>query len=281
MRLLYRLAGAGLAVGLVLLPSLAQTYAGGAPPNWNGAPGSNGTCVACHSGADVNSGTGAVTLAAPATFAPGDTLELVVAVDNTTEPNPERRQGFLISVHDAASGEHAGQLVVLDPMTTQPAQGDENFLTQTPVGSTVAEWAMQWVAPEDAPDSVTVYVAANAANGNGSPSGDFIYTTTAALAKSSTANEPAAQPLAARIEAVYPNPVRTSATVAYALDRPGAVTLTLFDGRGRTVRTTALGVQAAGAHTVSLRADGLAAGIYFLEVSTPQATDVRPVTVVR
>lgn len=283
MRSLYRLAGGGLALGLLLYPFLAHTFAGGAPAGFNGSPPMNVTCVACHAGAEPNSGTGSLEIEAPGTFAPGEALELRVVLENTTEPaeGREPRQGFLLSVHDAESGEHAGRLVVLDPATTQIAQGDEHFLTHTKTGTTVSEWTVRWEAPEEAPEAVTIYVAANAANGDEMTGGDFIYATTATLARSGTSAEATAPPLAARIEAVFPNPVRDAATVAYALERPGPVTLRLFDGRGRALWEAALGAQAAGRHTAALEAGGLASGVYFLEVVTPGATDVRPLTVAR
>jgi hypothetical protein len=39
-------------------------------------------------------------------------------------------------------------------------------------------WNFQWTAPAAPPDQVTFYAAGNAANNNGSTSGDYIYTTT-------------------------------------------------------------------------------------------------------
>jgi hypothetical protein len=39
-------------------------------------------------------------------------------------------------------------------------------------------WSFEWTAPETPPDSVVFYAAGNAANNNGSTSGDYIYTTT-------------------------------------------------------------------------------------------------------
>ena len=60
-----------------------------------------------------------------------------------------------------------------------------------------------------------------------------------------------------------PNPVRTSAGIAYTLATAGRVTLAVYDAQGRVVRTLVDGEQAAGAHRAEFDARGLANGVYF------------------
>ncbi|MDX1420660.1 MAG: DUF1501 domain-containing protein [Rubricoccaceae bacterium] len=95
------------------------------------------------------------------------------------------------------------------------------------------------------------------------------------------AAEPGAAPHAAVLEAPYPNPFRGRTTVAFALDRPGRVALTVSDARGRLVARLASGPHTAGRHAVPFHADGLPSGVYHLRLETDKGVQSRPVTVVR
>jgi hypothetical protein len=98
--------------------------------------------------------------------------------------------------------------------------------------------------------------------------------------QSQAASQPAAAPAAgseagpARTElaGVYPNPVRSDATVEYSLAQEGAVDLSVYDVRGARVRTLQSGVFAAGRYTV--RWDGrddsgrrISGGMYFVRLN--------------
>jgi len=73
---------------------------------------------------------------------------------------------------------------------------------------------------------------------------------------------------------VSPNPLNPSATLTYRTTRPGAVTITVFDPSGRTVRTLLReSFVPAGYHDVSVEGTGdsgarLASGVYFYRVET-------------
>ena len=280
---MYGFAGVLLTLGFVLYPALAISFSFGAPAAWNGSPGSNGVCTACHSSFELNSGTGSVSIAAPESFVPGETISIVIAVDNTTPlfPGaPHLRQGFEVSVHDA-DGNHVGAFEITDAEHTQFAGGDSSYVTHTGAGNELSEWTMNWTAPEDAPDAVTFYVAGNAGNGGESSLGDYIYTTELTVPRTTVANEDEAAPLVARVEAVYPNPFVRTATVDYTLERPLPVTVTLYDGLGRAVRVLEEGARSAGAHAVRVEAGDLPAGVYFVEVRTPESSVTRPLTLAR
>jgi len=49
----------------------------------------------------------------------------------------------------------------------------------------------------------------------------------------------------------HPNPFNPRTTIAFVLDRPGEVSLEVFDQRGRLVRTLLAGTLAAGYHAVN------------------------------
>ncbi len=186
MRLLYGFLGVALAFAFVLYPLMAVSYSTGAPAGFNGAPSANGNCTACHFSFPVNSGTGDVAINAPTTFVPGETITFTVSVDNTTPPlagGTGRRQGFQVSVED--DGGDVGTLVIADPVNTQFASGDANYVTHTAAGNQRTSWTVRWTAPDDAPNAVTIYAAGNAGNGGDGPAGDYIYTDAAVMTQAS------------------------------------------------------------------------------------------------
>lgn len=76
-----------------------------------------------------------------------------------------------------------------------------------------------------------------------------------------------------------PNPVRGDAAIHYALPGPGPARLEVFDVRGARVAVLEDGPQAAGAHAVTWRTAGRAAGLYWVRLRTPGAERVRAVVV--
>jgi trimeric autotransporter adhesin len=67
----------------------------------------------------------------------------------------------------------------------------------------------------------------------------------------------------------FPNPSRSSATLAWSLPAASRTQLTLFDIAGRVVREPLRGTQlSAGPHQVGLDVQGLSAGIYFARLET-------------
>ena len=271
----------------------AHSFSSGAPPGFSGP---EDLCNACHTGGQAdpnppNTGTGSVAIDAPTDFEPGQEITVTVTVDNTTPPiTGGPRQGFQLSARIPDSGtplEHVGSFDLGGAISIQfPHIGggdvDSNYVTHTTANETA--WTFSWIAPEEgeAPPEVVFYAVGNASNSNFVPdSGDLIYTATHTLTRTTTANEPDALPLALELEAVYPNPARGDAQATFTLAESGSITAVLRDGRGRTVRTLDQGVRPAGTHTLQVDATGLAAGLYFLTVMSPEGAQTRPFTLIR
>ncbi|MBZ0269401.1 T9SS type A sorting domain-containing protein, partial [bacterium] len=69
------------------------------------------------------------------------------------------------------------------------------------------------------------------------------------------------------LQPVAPHPLHGDGSVTFVLPREEAVDLTLHDVAGRRVRTLLDGNRmTAGPHTVPIRTDGLAGGVYFLRL---------------
>jgi hypothetical protein len=90
----------------------------------------------------------------------------------------------------------------------------------------------------------------------------------------------------ARIRNVRPNPFNPATQVVYHLDAPAAVALTVFDVRGRRVRSLVRAQLPAGEHTV--RWDGrddaggtTASGVYFVRLQSGTGADTRRVVLLK
>ena len=65
-----------------------------------------------------------------------------------------------------------------------------------------------------------------------------------------------------------PNPLRSRATIHYAVPAPGRVQVRVFDVAGRSVVNLFDGIRPEGRYTVPFVRDGLASGIYFVRIET-------------
>jgi hypothetical protein len=159
--------------------AMSHAYAEGAPPGFSGGFREE-SCHACHFHAEPNSGGERVTIdGVPAKFAAGERYTLTVTLTRAGM----KRGGFQLAARVKDSGAQAGTLA--------PARGDAErvkvetqsnvqYAGQKQAGSSVAagevaRWTIEWTAP-DRGGAVIFHVAANAADGNESAEGDFVYT---------------------------------------------------------------------------------------------------------
>ncbi|MBM3313017.1 T9SS type A sorting domain-containing protein [candidate division WOR-3 bacterium] len=85
---------------------------------------------------------------------------------------------------------------------------------------------------------------------------------------------------------ICPNPLRTGASVSWALPAPGRVSVKLYDASGRVVRSLATNNMEAGRHSVTWdgRAENgkrVAEGIYFCQLATERGTQQQKLVVTR
>lgn len=166
---------------ILLFSAAVYAFSGGPPPSQTGAP-SETTCFDCHDSFQLNRGPGSVSISGlPKIYQPGQriTLEVTVRQQNRS------RWGFQITALDL-SGRSSGQFSVTDAANTQLQAANERFYVQhTSSGSIGAgnskTWRFDWIAPSSDSGPVNFYVAGNAADGNGNPLGDYIYTNTAQI----------------------------------------------------------------------------------------------------
>ncbi|PYO85418.1 MAG: hypothetical protein DMD37_02810 [Gemmatimonadetes bacterium] len=157
-------------------------FKNGPPPAHTGGFGEP-TCRECHFDADLNQPGGAVAITgAPDRYTEGRTYELAV----TLRRAGMLRGGFQLAARFAdgdSLGRPAGSVARIDARTAVvwDTITHVGYIEHTAVGSGVsnatARWTIRWTAPADPRGAVVFHVAANAANDDESPLGDFIYTT--------------------------------------------------------------------------------------------------------
>lgn len=189
---------------LLFCPALLFSYSTGPDPRLSGASGDQ-TCVVCHGGTPLNGGGGKVALASSAgsTYAPGQTQTLTLTITDSKA----RVYGFQITarlVSDLVNGQAGdftpgpSQLVLCDDSTPKngsacsssaPVQFIEHH---SPSQSNTI--SVTWTPPSSNVGPVTIYAAANAANGDGRPTGDHIYTTLLQLTPVDSSLKPTIKP---------------------------------------------------------------------------------------
>lgn len=157
----------------------APAYADGAPPGFSGGFGEL-SCHACHFQAEPNAPPGRVSIdGVPQIFAPGQQYSLTVTL---ARPGM-RAGGFQLTARFADGGRQAGTLTAKgDGRVRVEKSGDILYANQKAKGTALvgpdrAEWTLSWTAPE-AGGPVQFHVSANAADADGSASGDYVYTAT-------------------------------------------------------------------------------------------------------
>jgi len=79
----------------------------------------------------------------------------------------------------------------------------------------------------------------------------------------------------------YPNPAKREITVPFFLVSRGAISVRIYDLRGKEVRTVFVGVRAEGSSTITCDINDLPDGVYFVRMSYGKDTATRKVVIVR
>ncbi|MBV8817271.1 MAG: hypothetical protein JO022_02870, partial [Acidobacteriaceae bacterium] len=183
---------------MLVLPIALLAYSEGPPPRVTGAPGDDpAACTQCHFGTRLNGGAGKVAILLPGgqTYTPGVKQHIQISISDPAQ----RRWGFEFTARlnsDLANGQ-AGDLTSTDSFTQTfcetgsvkpcPSTAPVQFISHTVAGTRLGTsngvtFEFDWTPPTSADAGpVTLYVAGNAANGDGDLTGDHIYTSSVQL----------------------------------------------------------------------------------------------------
>lgn len=160
-------------VSFVLLTSELKSGSGSIGGK-TGSPGDGVTCTQCHGGS-ANPQAGWISSNIPSGgYIPGQTYTITATGTHTGVG----LFGFEVTAENSTANK-TGTFVVTNSIETQ-LTGNGNSITHTSGGTQVSgnsrSWTFDWIAPAAGTGTVGFYGAFNAANGNGSNSGDVIYT---------------------------------------------------------------------------------------------------------
>jgi hypothetical protein len=93
--------------------------------------------------------------------------------------------------------------------------------------------------------------------------------------------QPASRPGAFALEPNFPNPFNPVTTIAFTVEHGGPATLTVHNLLGETVATLVDGPVAAGRHTVTFDATGLASGVYLYTLEAAGRSESRKLVVLK
>ncbi|MEE9466483.1 MAG: choice-of-anchor V domain-containing protein [Candidatus Neomarinimicrobiota bacterium] len=169
----------------IVSSAMAYRYGRGPRTKCTNAPGESSCRMTdCHAQYELNSGGGTLTLkGVPVAYQPGRRYVLTVSLAQTGQ----KRWGFQITAL-TATNQPAGELSLVQDSLTQiktatfPDSSVRQYVEHTAEGSFrgrldgPVQWDLAWTAPKQPAGDIIFYTAANAANFNKKPWGDYIYT---------------------------------------------------------------------------------------------------------
>jgi hypothetical protein len=131
----------------------------------------------------VNNGLGAMSLGGlPQKYLPGTTYSMLLELASTSTTGfDNRRWGFQITAIRLDAGTRAGTWIPLSNQILSPNPGKQrDYLSHRQAGvqqgaSSPVTFAVTWKAPDSDMGPIGFFFAGNAANGNGTNLGDFVY----------------------------------------------------------------------------------------------------------
>jgi uncharacterized protein (TIGR03437 family) len=164
-------------------PSASRT---GAPAVGTFGAELNCTSSGCHSTYLLNSGTGTFSISGlPTYYFPDQEITVTVTMNQASRG----AYGFQMTALDA-QGNRAGTFTTSDNRT-QLLNGTGSFTGRryiqhslsgiSPNGTNQGSWTFKWKAPATPSGKITFFGAGNAANGTGTSSNDYIYTTSKSI----------------------------------------------------------------------------------------------------
>ncbi|OFW15383.1 MAG: hypothetical protein A3H29_02370 [Acidobacteria bacterium RIFCSPLOWO2_02_FULL_67_21] len=169
---------------LSLLAASIRAYPTGPDPAVTGGFGER-TCAGagCHSTYELDEGKTAklgdiLIEGLPGQYEPGKTYPIKLVNSHTQD---RRHWGFQLAARAKATGAQAGELSTIDGTTQILTEKGIQYIEHTEQGITSNTFQFTWTAPSAPAGEVVMHASGNAADGDGSPEGDYIYSTSVAV----------------------------------------------------------------------------------------------------
>jgi len=275
----------------VTIPLTLFSYPTGPPDGRTGAPGEQ-TCnaVGCHNSFTLNSGNGSLQFGQfPTEYETGQTYRIEIIIQDPGQS----RWGFECVALDG-NGTQAGTITVTnDTLMQTSTTNNKTYIKHKEAGTYngtsngPVSWQFNWVAPTVDIGTAYFYVAGNAANGDNTPQGDYIYTHYDSVTVAPTSiREEKPVPTSPFLASAYPNPFNPSTTLEFTLPEVDKVILRVINDRGEVVNV--LRNSRTNRGTYRIRWEGVnqngrqvASGIYFYQLITSSGVFVGKMTLIR
>lgn len=231
-------------------------YPSGSPGGRTGSPGDSGNnCTACHSGTPQQATDWISTNIPPEGYTPGQTYTITASGDHFGVA----KFGFETTAEDA-SGVKQGTIIITDATQTKLVNANKAITHTidgtTPFGDTKT-WNFDWTAPQAGTGDITFYGAFNAANGNGSTSGDVIYLTSTTVTEN--AGVGLAESFATEIGLrAFPNPARDYVMLSWENGQYRLKEIRVLSSSGKILEEQKGEIQ-------KIALDQLPVGIYYIQ----------------
>lgn len=131
----------------------------------------------CHLSFELNAGKAnglgdLVISGLPKQYEPGKTYPIKLAV---THVQDRRYWGFQLAARVKETGAQAGELKAIDDSTQVLDEKGIQYIEHTLKGIASNTFNFNWVAPNSPAGEVIMHAAGNAADGDDTPEGDYIY----------------------------------------------------------------------------------------------------------
>ncbi|MCS7073268.1 MAG: T9SS type A sorting domain-containing protein [Bacteroidia bacterium] len=228
----------------------------------SGAPGEN-TCLQCHGGNPLNHSSGSVMISSSrgTKYLPGATDTLTITISRSGSP----KYGFCLSAQ--ANGQSVGTFSLLEPTRTQiGTQSGKTYISHrsnagtSSTGSTT--FTVAWTAPATNIGNLTFYVSANAVNGNGTSSGDFVFTSSLEVSPdiASSLDE---NPWITNLR-IFPNPASDLVALEGNILSENPFSVTVRDWQGKIICQETFHKNLL---QTALSTSGWSSGIYWIEIA--------------
>jgi len=253
-----------ISMAIVLMSGIANLSH--SPGKKSGSPGDGANCTSCHSGS-THTATNWITSNIPSLgYIPGNTYTITL----TGTHSGVAKFGFEITAEDASNAK-MGTFAITNSNETQFTNA-MHAVTHTANGVSPSNdsksWSFNWTAPAAGSGDITFYASLNAADGNGSTSGDVIYDThttftedvSASINSSSNSNS----------FTIYPNPVNDILNISIKSNDKYEIQISDVNGK-LIIEKTILPTGSLSQVSVS----DLPQGVYFIKIISTSNTLIK------
>ncbi|GAB5408313.1 MAG: hypothetical protein BalsKO_06780 [Balneolaceae bacterium] len=193
-------------------------------------------------------------------YANGDSVAAPAGEDDWNGDNPWRQQGEALRVSITKSGENLDYSVVA---ITEESSVD---FSGTLEGVNV--------------DRINFFND-DGPNWGGTGQGSIFVNSLKITSSEATNNEETGEITAFRLDQNYPNPFNPTTSISYTLAESGRVQLAIYNMLGQKLQVLENGLKSAGSHIARFDASTLNSGIYIYQLTTPNGTLSRKMTLLK